>query len=176
MRLLPLAVVGLIVALVVAIGVVILINRPPVTEIEIPGSGLLNRPAPDFELQRLDGGSLRLSDLRGRPVIVNFWASWCIPCREEFPLLAVARDEHAGQGLEIVGIVHNDSVDSARRFAQDHGADWPMVNDPDDVAWRAYGGQLLPLTFFVDRDGIVRAVSFGPPPPTVLDDYLGRIL
>jgi cytochrome c biogenesis protein CcmG, thiol:disulfide interchange protein DsbE len=166
-----LAVLGL---AVVAYGAAQLIGRPPV--IEVPGSALLDRPAPDFELERLDGGMLRLSELRGRPVIVNFWASWCLPCREEFPLFRDVRARHAADGLEIVGIVHDDGPAAARAFATEYGAEWPMVLDPDDVAWRAYGGQLLPITFFIDRAGIVRAVSFGPPPPAVMDQQLAKIL
>jgi cytochrome c biogenesis protein CcmG/thiol:disulfide interchange protein DsbE len=142
----------------------------------VPGSGLLNQPAPGFELERLDGGSLSLADLRGRPVIVNFWASWCLPCREEFPLFAAARERHFADGLEIVGIVHDDSADNARRFATENRAEWPMVVDPGDVAWQAYAGQLLPITFFIDRTGIVRAVSFGPPPAQTMEQYLARIL
>jgi cytochrome c biogenesis protein CcmG, thiol:disulfide interchange protein DsbE len=151
-----------------------LLNRPPV--IEVPGSALLNQPAPDFELERLEGGTLRLSDLRGRPVMVNFWASWCLPCREEFPLFREVRDRHAAEGLEIVGIVHRDGREAARSFAADHGGDWPMVLDPDEEAWQAYRGQLLPITYFIDREGIVRSVSFGPPPPEVMDQHLARIL
>ncbi|HWH36716.1 MAG TPA: TlpA disulfide reductase family protein [Candidatus Limnocylindrales bacterium] len=165
---------GPIVIAVAGLAALTLLNRPPL--VEIPGSGLHGQPAPDFELQRLDGGTLRLSELRGRPVIVNFWASWCIPCREEFPILRDARLRHAADGLEIVGVVHRDSLDSARRFAADHNATWPMVDDREEQAWNAYGAQLLPFTLFVDREGIVRAVSFGPPPPTVMEQYLERIL
>ncbi|HVM31047.1 MAG TPA: TlpA disulfide reductase family protein [Candidatus Limnocylindrales bacterium] len=143
----------------------------------MPGSTLLNEPAPDFELERLDGsGTLRLADLRGRPVLVNFWASWCLPCREEFPLFREVRDRHHQDGLEIVGVVHRDGPEAARRFAAEEGGDWPMVLDPDELAWRAYGGQLLPITFFIDREGVVRSVSFGPPPRQVLDQHLARIL
>jgi cytochrome c biogenesis protein CcmG, thiol:disulfide interchange protein DsbE len=109
-------------------------------------------------------------------VVVNFWASWCLPCREEFPILADIRERHAGDGLEVIGIVHDDGPQAAQAFAAEHGAVWPMVLDPDDEAWKAYGGQLLPMTFFIDRWGVVRAVSFGPPPPSVLDQQLAKIL
>jgi cytochrome c biogenesis protein CcmG, thiol:disulfide interchange protein DsbE len=152
-----------------------LVSRPPV--VEVPGSSLLGQPAPDFELERLDGsGPLRLSDLRGQPVMVNFWASWCLPCREEFPLFREVRDRHRAEGLEIVGIVHRDDPQAARQFADDHGGNWPMVLDPNEVAWQAYGGQLLPITFFVDRSGTIRSVNFGPPPPHVMEQHLARIL
>lgn len=150
------------------------LNRPP--SLVIGGSALVGRPAPDFTLETLDGATLSLADYRGRPLIVNFWASWCVPCREEFPLLGEVRAEHAGAGLEVLGIIHDDGPQAARAFAESFGADWPLLLDPDDTAWHAYGGQLLPVTFFVDRAGVVRAVSFGPPPPAVLDEQLAKIL
>ena len=145
-------------------------------QIVVERSPLLGQPAPGFELAAIDGPTVSLSDYRGRPVIVNFWASWCVPCREEFPLLRDARRRHAADGLEILGIVHDDGPEAARAFAASHGADWPLLLDPDDVAWRAYGGLFLPITFYVDRLGIVRAVSQGPPPPSVFEDQIARIL
>ncbi len=144
--------------------------------ITVGGSPLLGRPAPDFTLESLDGQTVSLSDYSGRPVIVNFWASWCVPCREEFPLLRDVRRQHAENGLEVLGIVHDDGPNAAREFATGYGADWPLLMDPSDTAWQAYGGQLVPVTFYVDRDGIVQAVSFGPPPADALDAQLAKIL
>ena len=172
-RLLPLAILGVVAVVVIGYAIQAL-ARPPL--VEIRGSTLLDRPAPHFELDRLDGGTISLAQYRGRPMVVNFWASWCIPCREEFPLLREARQRHSATGLEIIGIVHDDGPDAARRFAADYDAEWPMALDPDDAAWNAYGGQLLPITFYIDREGIVRAVSFGPPPPTVMEQQLAKIL
>jgi cytochrome c biogenesis protein CcmG, thiol:disulfide interchange protein DsbE len=144
--------------------------------IVVERSPLLDRPAPAFALQSLDGGTVRLADYRGRPVIVNFWASWCVPCREEFPLFRDARGRYSGEGLEILGIVHDDGPAEALAFAQALGADWPLLLDPDDIAWRAYGGVFLPVTYYIDRDGIVRAVSYGPPPRAVFDEQIQKIL
>ena len=137
---------------------------------------LVDQPAPDIALADLSGRAVRLADYRGRPVVVNFWASWCIPCKAEFRLFRAARERHAAQGLEILGVLHDDNVDDARRFAAEQRATWPMLDDRDDVAWTAYGGQALPTTFYVDRSGVVRAVSFGPPPSGALDEHLGKIL
>ena len=109
-------------------------------------------------------------------MIVNFWASWCIPCREEFPLLRRVRAEHAADGLEVLGIVHDDGPAAAQAFADSYLADWPLLLDPTDQAWNAYGSLLVPMTFYVDRAGVVRAVSFGPPPPDVLEEQLAKIL
>ncbi len=85
---------------------------PP--SIVVTRSPMLDKPAPPIVLQSLDGSTtVRLADYLGRPVMVNFWASWCLPCRQEFPLLASARATHAAAGLEILGIVHEDDVASS---------------------------------------------------------------
>ena len=138
--------------------------------------GLVGQPAPAFDLERLDGGRVRLADFDGRPLIVNFWASWCGPCKDEFPIFRAARERHAADGLEILGVIHDDGPEAARAFAESQDAEWPMLLDPDDAAYNAYRVLALPTTFYVDRDGIVRAVSFGPPPSGVLDEQLHKIL
>ena len=128
----------------------------------IGGSPLLDKPAPAIDLFDLDGNRVTLAQLAGRPVIVNIWASWCIPCRDEFPKLVGAYGEYRDAGLEVLGIVHDDATDSARAFAQEQGATWPMLMDVDDVVWRDYIGLGVPQTYFIDADGVVRALTFGP--------------
>ncbi len=150
------------------------LGRPE--RIVVERSPLLGLPAPEFELQSLDGETVRLDDYRGRPIIINFWASWCIPCRDEFPLLREARQRHADDRLEVLGIVHDDGPEAARAFASSYAADWPLLLDPANTAWQAYHGVLLPITYYVDREGIVRAVSYGPPPSGVLDEQIEKIL
>ncbi|HYI23398.1 MAG TPA: TlpA disulfide reductase family protein [Candidatus Limnocylindrales bacterium] len=152
------------------------LGRPGSNVIVVESNPLIGQPAPDFRLATVDGQELALSDLRGRPVIVNFWASWCIPCRDEFPVLRAARESHADDDLEIIGVVHDDGPQTAADFADAYGATWPMVVDTDDVAWNAYRGVFLPLSYFIDRDGIVRAVSYGPPPADALEAYIDQIL
>lgn len=142
----------------------------------VGGHPLLREPAPEIDLQTLDGERVVLSDLRGQPVLINFWATWCLPCREEFPLLVRAYEDHADDGLEILGVVHGDTVDGARAFAADLNAEWPMLNDADDVAWDDYTGVAMPTSFFVDTEGIVRAFSLGSFTETGLAAQLGTIL
>lgn len=132
--------------------------------------------APDFALADLDGRPLRLSDLRGRPVVVNFWASWCGPCVEEFPLLMAAVDRHAADGLAVVGIVYQDRSEAARRFMTRTGAPWPAAMDPGDVVATAYGVLAPPETFFIDGDGIIRARHIGQLSEASLESSLGAII
>lgn len=109
-------------------------------------------------------------------MIVNFWASWCVPCRTEFPLLHAARADHAAEGLEVLGIVFKDTADAARAFMRQQDATWPMLLDPGGSAATAYGIQVVPVSFYLDRNGVVRAVSFGPPPSADLAGLLAPIL
>ena len=142
----------------------------------IGGSPLLNKPAPPIDLLDLDGKRVTLADYAGRPVIVNIWASWCIPCREEFPMLIGAYGEHRDQGLEVLGIVHDDTAAGAGAFAQEQGATWPMLMDVDDAVWRDYIGLGVPQSYFIDADGIVRAFTIGPFSEAGLRDGLAAIL
>lgn len=158
----PLALLLLGAAVVVAAVIVLYFPLGSASPTIIGGSPLLGKPAPEIDLATLTGTHARLSDYRGRPVVVNFWASWCIPCRSEFPLLVGAHGEYAGRGLEILGVIHKDGETEARAFAASQGAGWPMLQDADDVAWNAYGGVGMPMTFFIDTGGVVRAVSYGP--------------
>jgi cytochrome c biogenesis protein CcmG, thiol:disulfide interchange protein DsbE len=151
-------------------------TAPTASVVVVSRNPLLDQPAPDFTLQTLDGQTVTLSQLRGKPVIVNFWASWCVPCREEFPLLVSAYQQYSGQGLQIVGVVHDDGPQTATDFAKQYGATWPLVLDPNEVAWNAYNGSLVPVSYYIDRDGVIRAVSYGPPPSGFLDDQIRQIL
>jgi len=114
-------------------------------------------PAPSFRLPRLDGGTLALAELRGRSVVLNFWASWCIPCKDEAPLLERAWREYRDRGVVVVGVNIQDLEPEARRFIAQTGATYPQVRDRDGSVSRAYGTTGVPETFFINRNGrIVR--------------------
>jgi cytochrome c biogenesis protein CcmG/thiol:disulfide interchange protein DsbE len=119
-------------------------------------------PAPEFELARLTGpGSISSEDLKGKPLIINFWASWCEPCKDEAPLLEAAWDEHRGDGLTILGVDLRDAPDSARAFLEEHDLTYPTVVDPDMELAGALGigaTDVLPQTFFVDTGWRLDAV------------------
>lgn len=125
------------------------------------GGAAIGAVAPDFALADLDGNPVRLADLHGRPVIVNFWASWCGPCVEEFPLLQGALDEHRSAGLAIVGIVFNDRSEAARAFLRRMGTEWPAAMDANAAVANAYGVSAPPASFFIDREGRVAGRQLG---------------
>jgi cytochrome c biogenesis protein CcmG, thiol:disulfide interchange protein DsbE len=110
------------------------------------------REAPSFVLPRLDRiGSLSDEDFRGEPVVINFWASWCIPCREEARTLQRAWEEFEGEGVRFLGVNVQDTSDSARRFVEDFGITFPVVRDADQELARDLGVYGLPQTFFIDH-------------------------
>ena len=132
--------------------------------------------APTFALADLDGNPVRLADLRGRPVILNFWASWCAPCVEEFPLLRRALATHEGEGLAIVGIVYGDRSEAAREFMARLGARWPAVMDPADAVARQYGILSPPESYFIDADGVIVGRQIGELSEMDLERQLSLIL
>ena len=151
-------------------------TTPGASVIVVGRNTLVGQSAPDFNLQTVDGQSVALSSLRGRPVIINFWASWCGPCREEFPLLVSAYQKYSGQGLQIVGVIYDDGPQTASAFAKSYGATWPLVVDPGGAVAKAYNGTIVPVSYYVDRNGIIKTVSYGPPPSGFLDDEINQIL
>jgi cytochrome c biogenesis protein CcmG/thiol:disulfide interchange protein DsbE len=132
------------------------------------GAGLLTPAlrvgdrAPDFALADLDGEPVRLADYVGRPVLLNFWASWCLPCVEEFPILAEALEVHADIGLAVIGIVYRDRSEAARAFGEQLGATWPLVMDPGERVARAYGVFGPPESWLIGPDGTLISRHIGP--------------
>ncbi len=127
--------------------------------------------APDFDVRRLNGdGSVSLASLRGKAVVVNFWASWCDPCEDESPYLEALWRDRRGDGLVLVGVNEEDVSKDARRFARRQGLTYPLVRDRsgelrDDYKLRGY-----PETFVLDRRGRIAALVRGP----VTDEFLAR--
>ena len=136
----------------------------------------IGNAAPDFAIADLDGNPVRLADFRGRPVVVNFWASWCGPCVEEFPLLRDAASRHADDGLVVIGIVWDDRSEAARDFMARNGATWAAAMDPGERVSRDYGILGPPETYFIGRDGIIRARQIGQISADSLDEKLTAII
>ena len=113
------------------------------------------RPAaPAFTLPRLDkDGTISLASLRGKAVVVNFWASWCVPCKEEAPVLEAAWQQHRKSGLVVLGVDFNDLRPDALGFVRKHGMTYPIVYDRDGALVAKFGATGVPETFFIDRKG-----------------------
>jgi cytochrome c biogenesis protein CcmG/thiol:disulfide interchange protein DsbE len=119
------------------------------------------QPAPDVSGTTLDGATFRLAELRGHPVIVNFWGPSCLPCRDEFPLFEQKLAEHAGDGLQVVGVLMDDPPDAARAFVAQYKATWPTVIDDAERIQSAYRVVARPQSYFIDRNGILRSIQIG---------------
>ena len=117
------------------------------------GSG---EAAKEFELSLLDGGTLRLSELQGKVVVLNFWASWCPPCRAEMPSFQRISEEYADRGVVFVGVAVSDTEEKARAFAERVGVTYPLGLDTTGDIAIAYRAITLPTTFLIDRRGIER--------------------
>lgn len=146
-----------VVALAVAGLVGVLATREPAVN-TVANSPLVGRPAPEIAAPGLDGGEVRLSDFRGRWVLVNFFNSWCVPCRREHPELLRFSARHAAAGdAVILGVIHDDEADAVRQWRAEVGGDWPVVDDPRGTIALDYGVRGQPETFVVSPSGVVVA-------------------
>ena len=119
--------------------------------------------APDFVLEQLGGQDIRLENLRGQPVILNFWASWCGPCRAEMPALEQIAQDYADEGLVMLLVNQGESEASINPFLQEIGVTAPVLLDRDLTATRLYRVNALPTTFFIDKDGRIHDYTIGGP-------------
>jgi len=146
-----------------------------------PASSLVGKPAPALVLERLQGaGVLDLRSFRGRPVVLNFWASWCGPCQAETPLLVRLHQTYGPRGVVFVGVDAEDDANAARGFALRYHVDYPLVIARDDRPLRLYGIFGLPTTVFVGPDGVVRDAEVGgfvgPDAERAVSSRLDRLL
>lgn len=135
-----------------------------------------NSPAADFTLALLNGETVRLSDLRGKVVIVDFWASWCAPCRQESAALNRAYAAYADRPVEFVGVNVWDTENSAELFLVEFGVEYPAGVDPDGDIALNYGVRGIPEKFFVDVNGVIQRKYVGPMPEEVLRETLDSLL
>jgi cytochrome c biogenesis protein CcmG/thiol:disulfide interchange protein DsbE len=136
------------------------LTRPPGGS-RVPDTIAKGEPAPAIAGSALDGTAIDLAQLRGHPVVINFWASWCGPCQQEMPLLAQKASAHAGTGLAILGVLSDDTVPNGQAFERQYGATWPSVFDANGAIKTAYHVLGRPQSYFVDRDGILRSIQIG---------------
>ena len=141
--------------------------------VSAPTAGLsVGQQAPEFSgvvdgktigLTDLSGTPIRLADLRGHPVWISFWASWCPPCQEETPVLRQVYEEHRAEGLALVAIsVQETTPDDVRAYAQRYGLDYTIGFDATSAVFKTYQAYVLPTQVFLDGDGVIRSVYLGP--------------
>lgn len=130
--------------------------------VSAPQAGFL---APEFSLPALDGNTIHLSNLRGRPVLVNVWASWCPPCKAEMPAIQAVQDRYRDQGLVVLAVnaATQDTPEAARLFIETGGYTFPVLLDIQGEVTRNYRIHSLPTSFFIDTEGIIREVVVGGP-------------
>jgi len=134
----------------------------------------VNSPAPDFELDSLSGEQVKLSDYLGKPVLVNFWATWCTPCRYEMPLFE-RYDQNYGQEFIILGVNLQQTGADIREFTDEFNITFPILLDVDGSVNKLYKVQGLPTSVFIDREGLINAVHIGSLSESQLVDYLHQI-
>ncbi len=142
-----------------------------------PSGQLIGQIAPDFELPSLDGTNLKLSDLRGKAVLLNFWATYCGPCKIEMPWFVELQKQYGPQGFQIVGVAMDDaSTEEIAKFVKEMGVNYPILLGKESVG-ESYGGVgVLPTTFFLDRDGRLMAREFGLQSRSVFVDHIKKAM
>lgn len=148
--------------------------QPQTSELPVGGGPLaVGDRAHDFTLNDLDGVTYSLSDLRGRPVIINFWATWCAPCRVEMPELQAAFEKYQDEGLVILAVDSAEPPDVVRQFFYDDmDLTFTPLLDREATIVQLYGVQNFPSTFFVNADGVITAIHRGPMTQSQIEGYL----
>lgn len=135
-----------------------------------------HRVAPDFTLAQLDGRPLQLSSYRGKVVLLDFWATWCVPCRGETPHLVELQQKYGDRGLQVIGVSMDDSPDPVRDFYQQFHMNYPVVMGNAKTG-ELYGGVLgLPIAFLIDRDGRIYKKHIGATDPAVFENDVQGLL
>lgn len=145
------------------------------TPAALPPAPAIGHPAPLFTLPALAGGDLALADLAGQPVVLNFWASWCGPCRAEMPELQRLHDRLGEAGVAVVGVNQGESPETAAAFLESLGLSFPVALDQRTGVSQQYLVNSLPTTFFIDRDGVIRSTFIGAMSDAVLAENLRSI-
>ena len=117
--------------------------------------------APDFTLTDLDGNELSLSDFRGKAVFINFWATWCPPCRAEMPEIESVYQDYKDKGVVVIGVDILETEELVREFVQRGGYTWTFVIDQTGEVSARYNIQAIPTSFFIDREGVIQAINIG---------------
>jgi thiol-disulfide isomerase/thioredoxin len=171
--------IGLALRLLLVIALVGCTTMPPVTPLPatpLPATATASAEvAPDFRLTTLAGQPLALADLRDRWVLINFWATWCLPCRDEMPYLQQLADQHADQ-LVVVGVNMRETDDVVRPFVEELGLTFPILLQPDNATLLAYDVRGLPISLLVSPQGAIVLRQVGPLEAALFDPWLLKML
>ena len=162
-------------AVVVLLPALVLLGSRVGKDATLTPSVLIGKPAPAFSLATLDGKTISNADLRGKPYVVNFWASWCGPCRLEHGSLRAFWERHRDRGIMLLGVIMHDTPRNALAFQNELGGDWPLLSDPKDKTLVDFGVRAPPETFVVDANGNIAFRRQGPVHPGQLDELLARL-
>ncbi len=146
---------------------------PPGKLTPAPETGRL---APDFTLTDLEGNSVTLSDFRGKAVFINFWATWCPPCRAEMPEIEAVYQEYKSKDVVVIGVDLLEAESEVRQFVQQGGYSWIFVIDTTGEVTNDYGITAIPTSFFLDKEGIIRAVKVGAMTKRVMESQLAEAM
>jgi cytochrome c biogenesis protein CcmG/thiol:disulfide interchange protein DsbE len=147
------------------------LGQPAAAPVKLADIGTI---APDFSLKNLDGEQVRLEELRGRPVVINFWASWCGPCELEMPAIQLRQERYAPD-LVILGVNAGEPLDDARAFSNRLGLTFEILLDDHEEIQQLYRVLGLPTTFFIDAEGIIQARHIGLLSDRQLDQYIDQL-
>lgn len=167
------------VATTLAIVVIIALKLFSLEANSLPSSPLIGKKAPDFTLPTIDGTEVRLSQFQGQPVLINFWASWCVPCREEMPELVRSYEAHKSEGLMILGLnlTYSDTLPDVQEFVNEFDMTFPVLLDKDgQVAEKSYPLPGVPTSIFINRDGTIARVQAGLMSGKQIDKFVVEIL
>ncbi len=145
-------------------------------QVELSQAPEVGRLAPDFTLTDLEGNSVTLSDFRGTVVFLNFWATWCPPCRAEMPEIEAVYQEYKNQDVMVIGIDLLEAENEVRQFVQQGGYGWTFVIDTTGEVANNYGVTAIPTSFFLDKEGIIRAVSIGAMTKRAMESRLAEAM
>lgn len=161
--------------IIVLIGVIFFINQSDSSiQSEKPIEGFM---APDFTLSDVNGQQVTLSELRGKPVFINFWASWCPPCKEEMPYIQEAYTKYKDEVVFLgVNVTPGDSIEKATKFMDENGYDMPVIFDLDGEVSQLYRANSIPTSFFIDKEGVIQVRYTGPMSLQQIENYLNKIV
>jgi peroxiredoxin len=167
-----------------ALALLVPLARPfavPARTVAVTGAeaaALSSDVAPDFTAETLDGQTIRLSEYRGKVVLLNFWATWCPPCVRETPRLVQVAEQFNDQGLVVLGVntTFQDDVTKVRQFVADQGIGYQVLLDPDGAVGEKYPARLMPTTYLIDRDGRIVHTKVGEVDAATLLEQVGSVL